>query len=89
MARLYTVRIDHHVIPHVGKDFAGQDVYETEFAGLHFSRQHEIDLIHWVRIAARNRYGRDTQVIFLHTERAENNDHNNDTPYRPDEGCSA
>jgi hypothetical protein len=68
MARLFTVVVSSHIIPHVGRDFAGQQVYECDFAGIRFSRQHEEDLIHWVRIAARNRYGRDTQVIFLHTE---------------------
>jgi hypothetical protein len=69
MARLFTVVVTASVIPHVGRDFAGQQVYECDFAGIRFSRQNEADLIHWVRVAAKNRYGKDTQVIFLHTER--------------------
>lgn len=39
--------------------------YEADFAGLHFSRIDIADVKHWVRIAARNRYGNDSQVIFL------------------------
>jgi hypothetical protein len=65
MARLFTVVISTGTAQRAGTDDI-QDIYECDFAGLHFSRQHEFDLIHWVRIAARNAYGRDTQVIFLH-----------------------
>lgn len=39
--------------------------YETDFAGIHFSRIDIQDVKHWVRVAARNRYGKDSQVIFL------------------------
>jgi len=39
--------------------------YEAEFMGQHFSRLDISDVKHWVRVAARNRFGRDTQVIFL------------------------
>jgi hypothetical protein len=69
MTRLYTVRVSAHIIPHVGRDFAGQQVYETDFAGLRFSRQNEADLVHWVRVAAKRRFGPTTQVIFLHTRK--------------------
>jgi hypothetical protein len=56
------------MIPHVGRDFAGQQVYTCEFAGIHFSRHCETDLIKWVRVAAKRVYGPDTQIIFLHED---------------------
>jgi hypothetical protein len=68
MARLFTVCVSAHVIPHVGRDFAGQQVFECDFVGMRFSRQCESDLIRWVRISAKRRFGQDTQVIFLHIE---------------------
>jgi hypothetical protein len=39
--------------------------YQADFAGVHFARDNINDVKHWVRIAARNAYGRDTQIIFL------------------------
>lgn len=39
--------------------------YEAEFAGIHFSRTDISEVKRWVRVAARNRYGVGTQVIFL------------------------
>lgn len=39
--------------------------YETDFAGIHFSRTDIADVKHWVRVAARKRYGPETQIIFL------------------------
>jgi hypothetical protein len=69
MSRLFTVEVAAHVVQNVGRDFAPQQVWECDFAGIHFSRENEADLIKWVRVAARNTFGKDTQVIFLHTER--------------------
>lgn len=69
MARLFTVIVTAYHDTVIGSNDV--TTYEADFAGIHFSRQNEQDLIHWVRIAARNAYGRDTQVIFLHAERAD------------------
>jgi hypothetical protein len=68
MTRLFTV-IVHAGIAHRP---AGDSVviYECDFAGIHFSRYNESDLIHWVRVAAKRVYGPTTQVLFLHTERS-------------------
>lgn len=42
--------------------------YECDFAGTHFSRSDEETLKKWVRIMARNVFGRNTLVIFVHRE---------------------
>jgi hypothetical protein len=42
--------------------------YEADFAGLHFSRIDIDDVKRWVRVAARHRYGKESQVIFLTSE---------------------
>lgn len=68
MARLFTVRVAVSLL-HVAGSNGTLTVYEADFAGRHFSRANEADLQHWARIAARNVYGPDTQVIFLHEER--------------------
>jgi hypothetical protein len=70
MARLFTVVIEASEVVYVS--FDGPDmwpVYECDFAGIHFSRNDEAILKIWVRKAAKNVYGPNTQVIFLHTER--------------------
>lgn len=65
MPRLFTVVITECVAHRVGS--ATRFVfYETDFAGIHFSRTDEREVMKWVRVAARNRYGKDSQVIFLH-----------------------
>jgi hypothetical protein len=66
-ARLFTV----HVMSGTARrpDMTLQHIYECEFAGKHFSREHEDDLKKWVRVAAKHVYGPETQIIFLHTER--------------------
>ena len=69
MARLFTVKVAVHTDQNVNRNFEPQTVYECEFAGLHFSRSHETDLMFWVRVAATHRYGKDTQVIFLHEQK--------------------
>lgn len=68
MARLFTVEVTTHIDQNVSRNFSCQQVYECDFAGIHFSRDNEAMMKYWVRVAARNRYGKDTQVIFLHTE---------------------
>jgi hypothetical protein len=71
MARLFTVEISVGLVPHVTYGGAMQRVVECDFAGIHFSRDNEIHVKRWVRVCAKHRYGPDTQVIFLHTERTE------------------
>lgn len=71
MARLFTVKVSYSIVPNAVHYMRPQNIYECEFAGLHFSREREADLILWVRVAAQHAYGKDTQVIFLHTERLE------------------
>lgn len=67
MARLFTVVITECVAHRltVGDDSVFT-FYETDFAGIHFSRTDERDVMYWVRVAARKRYGKNSQVIFLH-----------------------
>lgn len=65
--RLFTVRIVPGRITRLGHG-ADTVLYEADFAGLHFARTDIRDVRKWVRVAARNRYGKNTQVIFI-TER--------------------
>lgn len=67
MARLFTVLVTTYAAQNP-LDGMTHRAYEADFAGMHFSRARETDLKHWVRVAARNVYGPDTQIIFLHTE---------------------
>ncbi len=69
MARLFTVIVTVYDSTDVTQQFRTHRAYECEFAGLHFSRSHEADLMFWVRVAATHRYGKDTQVIFLHEQK--------------------
>ncbi len=77
MARLFTVRVSFEYVPNLSQPvfinglyaWRMQRIYECDFAGIHFSRENEADMKEWVRKAAKNVYGHDTQVIFLHTER--------------------
>lgn len=67
MARLFTVVISRSWVPYAGFRNIHQLVVECEFAGKRFSRENEDDLKKWVRVAAKNVYGKDTQVIFVHS----------------------
>lgn len=62
--QLHTVFIEQVICrnPHTGLRHVA---YETDFGGIHFSRTNLDTLKHWVRVAARNIYGKNTQVIFL------------------------
>jgi hypothetical protein len=68
VTRLFTVEVTHYTVPNPVHYMRPQHVYECWFAEIHFSREHEVNLKHWVRVAARNVYGKDTQVIFVHEE---------------------
>jgi hypothetical protein len=68
MARLFTVEVTKITAPIPGTDETAT-WHECDFAGIHFSRSHEDTLQHWVRIAAGNVYGPDTQVLFVHKDR--------------------
>jgi hypothetical protein len=76
-ARLFTVRIEISLVPFVGLLSPDIDVilYECDFAGIHFSRYDIIEVKRWVRVAAKRVYGSKTQVIFLRTERPDNDSH--------------
>jgi hypothetical protein len=95
--RLYTVRIEFELVPDIDAPITINDlpawrmrpVYEADFAGIHFSRDNVSDLKKWVRTAARNVYGNDTQVLFLHTERQDNDRTEQLPPHRFHEGQSA
>lgn len=41
---------------------------EARLRHIHFLRENDADLRFWVRVAARNIYGKQTQVIFVHKE---------------------
>ena len=65
--QLHTVFIESFIAsdPNPYCDPDPQTYYQTNFAGIHFSRTDLAQLKHWVRVAARNVYGNGTQVIFL------------------------
>lgn len=69
--RLFTVEVTVNYATDVHRDFDQRKFYECFFATVHFSRANESDLKKWVRVAARNVYGKGTQVIFVHKEGAE------------------
>lgn len=64
MPRLFTV----HIVRCEGIQLPSRErftYYEAEFAGQHFSRFTADEIKRWVRVSARNRFGKETQVIFL------------------------
>ena len=65
MTRLFTVEVVSYAAQNP-LDGLMHKAYEADFGGIHFSRARESDLRHWVRIAAKRIYGKDTQVIFVH-----------------------
>jgi hypothetical protein len=68
ITRLFTVTIESGQASFAGAD-TQVTIHECDFAGIHFSRYDESDLIKWVRVAAKRIYGPHTQVIFLRIER--------------------
>lgn len=65
-AKLFTVEIG--IVD--AQDVEGRQFrfYECWFLDIHFIREKESDVKHWVRVAARNVCGKNTKIIFIHKE---------------------